>query len=391
MARNSVRLSIAVSILIVFAALAWWFFVPPVPGPLRLVPVEFSNLPGWSNSDPRAALAAFRRSCAIMKTRPAATPMSGAGYAGTIGDWRNVCADAEHASDARAFFQSEFQPMEVRAGRVRYGMFTGYYEPQLRGSRTRHGAFQTPVYGLPSDLVSVDLGSFRPELKGERIAGRVVGQALMPYDTRAEIDAHGVAAAPVLFYGDDPVAVFFLQVQGSGRVVLDDGSVLRVAYVGQNGHPYTAIGRTLINRGALTKDNVSLQTISAWLKEHPKDARDVMETNASYVFFNEQPIGDPKLGSPGTEGASLTPGASLAVDMRVHPLGAPFFVGTEVEDRPFARLLIAQDTGGAIRGVVRGDVFWGFGKKAEEIAGSMKSQGRLYVLLPKPLAARVRP
>jgi membrane-bound lytic murein transglycosylase A len=367
---------------------AWWFFAPTAPGPLRLTPISFFDLPGWKDSDARAALAAFKRSCAAMKTKPADMPMGGAGYAGSIGDWRKVCTDADNASDARAFFERDFTPIEISAGHLREGLFTGYYEPELRGSRTRHGAFQTPVYGLPGDLVSVDLGRFRPTLKGERIAGRVVGQTLVPYDTRAEIDAHGVSSAPVLFYGDDPIAVFFLHIQGSGRVVLDDGSVLRVAYAGQNGHPYTAIGRTLINQGALAKEDVSLQTIRAWLKAHPDKTREVMETDASYVFFREQPIGDAKLGSPGSESVPLTPGASLAVDMRLHPLGAPFFIASG-ETNPGNRLLIAQDSGGAIIGPVRGDVFWGFGKKAEDIAGKMKAPGKLYVLLPKPLAARL--
>jgi len=389
MARITGRPTFLIPIVLALAIVAaWWLFAPVTPGPLQLTPVGFDDLPGWKNSDFDAAFAAFKRSCTAMKTKQADTPMGGAGYAGVIGDWKKVCADAQNASDARTFFQNDFQPVEVSAGRMRDGLFTGYYEPELRGSRMRHGAFQTPVYGLPSDLVSVDLGQFRPEMKGERIAGRVVGQTLVPYDTRAEIDARGATNAPVLFYASDAIAVFFLQIQGSGRVVLDNGSVLRVAYAGQNGHPYTAIGRTLINRGALAKEGVSLQTIRAWLKSHPDKAREVMETNASYVFFREQPIGDAKLGSPGSESVALTPGASFAVDMRLHPLGAPFFIASD-ETEPGDRLLIAQDSGGAIIGPVRGDVFWGFGKRAEGIAGKMKAHGKLFVLLPKPLAARL--
>lgn len=374
-------------ILVIAIIAAWWLFAPPAPGPLRLTPVSFGDVPGWKDSDANAALAPFERSCAAMMPKPMTTQMGGAAYAGTIGDWRSVCADAKSANNARAFFEKDFTPVEVSAGSLREGLFTGYYEPELRGSLKKHGKYQTPVYGLPPDLISVDLGQFRPALKGERIAGRIIGQRLVPYDTRADIDAHGTNA-PVLFYADDPVAVFFLQVQGSGRVVLDDGSVLRVAYAGQNGQPYSAIGRTLIDRGALAKDDVSLQTIRAWLKAHPNQARDVMETNASYVFFREEPVGDPKLGSTGTENVPLTPGASLAVDSRLHPLGVPFFIASDGPD-PGNRLLIAQDTGGAIRGPVRGDVFWGFGRKAEDIAGKMKSHGKFYVLLPKALAARL--
>lgn len=375
-------------ILVIAVIAAWWLFAPLAPGPLRLTPVSFADIPGWKASDANAALAAFKRSCAAMMKKPAAAQMGGARYAGTVGDWRNVCADAGRANNARAFFESDFTPVEVSAGRLKEGLFTGYYEPQLRGSRTNHGKYQTPVYGLPDDLISVDLGSFLPELKGEHISGRLDRNALVPYATRAEIDAKGAGHALVLFYCDDPVAVFFMHIQGSGRVVLDDGSIMRVAYAGQNGHPYTPIGRTLIHKGALTKDDVSMQSIRDWLKKNPKEAREVMETDASYVFFREEPVGDPKLGSTGTENVPLTPGASLAVDLRLHPLGAPFFIASDETD-PGDRLLIAQDTGGAIRGPVRGDVFWGFGQKAEDIAGKMKAQGKFYVLLPKPVAARL--
>lgn len=382
--------------------IGWWLLAPPKPSPLRLTPVKFSELAGWAENDPRAAVATFHRSCDALKKKSPMSSMGGAGYAGSVGDWHGACAaapsTASSAQTARAFFENWFAPVAVSAGDVREGLFTGYYEPQLRASRTRHGAYQTPIYGLPDDLISVDLGQFRDALKGERIAGRVEGHALVPYATRADIDAKGLDRAPVLFYGDDPVTVFFLHIQGSGRVVLDDGSVVRVAYAGQNGQPYTAIGRTLIAQGALTKENVSLQTIREWLKSNPQNARQVMETDKSFVFFSEQPVGDPSLGSAGSEGVALTPGASLAVDLRLHPLGAPFFISTKVPDpdaakpdRAFNRLLIAQDTGGAIGGPVRGDVFWGFGKDAEEIAGRMKSHGVLYVLLPKPIAAKLVP
>lgn len=378
----------AALILVIAIVAAWWLFAPRAPGPLRLTPVSFGDVPGWKSADAKAALAAFKRSCAAMSAKPASTSMGGAGYAGMIGDWRDVCAQAQNAKDARAFFESGFTPVEVSAGSLREGLFTGYYEPQLRGSRTKHGAYQTPVYGLPDDLVSVDLGLFLPEMKGEHISGRVDKNALVPYDTRAQIDAKGATHAPALFYSDDPVAVFFMHIQGSGRIVLNDGSIIRVAYAGQNGHPYTPIGRTLIHQGALTRENVSMQSIRDWLKKNPNEARGVMESDASFVFFREVPVADPKLGGPGSENVALTPGASLAVDLRLHPLGAPFFIASADAD-PGNRLLIAQDTGGAIRGAVRGDVFWGFGERAEDIAGKMKAHGKLYVLLPKKLAARL--
>jgi membrane-bound lytic murein transglycosylase A len=203
--------------------------------------------------------------------------------------------------------------------------------------------------------------------------------------------------APVLFYTDDPVALFFLHIQGSGRVKLEDGTMLRVVYAGQNGQPYRPIGRTLIARGWMEREDMSMQAIRAWMLAHPAQARDVMETDPSYIFFLEEPLGDPHAGSNGSEGVPLTAGASLAVDQRIHPLGTPIYVAARRpdanpnrSDRAFDQLLIAQDTGGAIRGAARGDVYWGFGKDAESIAGRMKSEGRMFVLLPKAIAVRLR-
>jgi membrane-bound lytic murein transglycosylase A len=314
------------------------------------------------------------------------------GYAGDIADWRAPChaAQATRAAEARAFFEHWFVPVRIGAGDVKDGVFTGYYEAELSASRTRHGAFQTPVYGTPDDLVSVDLGAFRATLRGERIAGRVLEGRLVPYATRAEIDAEGLPRAPILFYADDPIAVFFLHIQGSGRVRFDNGSWERVNYAAQNGQVYTSIGRTLKLRGALKPAEISMQSIRAWLGAHPSAARQVMGTNASYVFFKEEPLGDPALGATGTEGVALTPGASLAVDTRLHALGVPFFVSTTLPDgEPLQRLFVAQDSGGAIRGPVRGDLFFGFGSEAERLAGAMNQTGRLYALLPKEVAARL--
>ncbi|HEY4076853.1 MAG TPA: murein transglycosylase A [Rhizomicrobium sp.] len=351
---------------------------------MRLTRTGFSDLPGWRQGDMQAALASFRRSCAVLMAKPDTAAMGGAGYAGTVSDWRGVCTDA--GGDPRNFFERNFTAYAVSAGED--GLFTGYYEPQISASRKRHGAFQTAVYGLPPDLVRADLGAFIPKLKGEHISGRMDGQRLVPYAARAEIDAHGIAAAPVLFYTDDAVAFFFLQIQGSGRVRFDDGSAVRIAYAGENGRPYTAIGRTLIAEGALTRETVSLQTIRAWLLANPKRARAVMEGNESYIFFKETPLGDKALGSAGSLGAALTPGASLAVDLRLHALGVPFYVDAGGDD-PMQALMIAQDTGGAIRGAVRGDIFFGFGARAEARAGVMKAPGHLYLLLPNTLAAKV--
>ena len=353
---------------------------PPQPTGLRLTRTTFASLPEWNAAD--AALISFQRSCALLMAKPDDAPLSGAGYAGTVADWRGACTSAK--GDTRNFFESNFTPFAVDGE----ALFTGYYEPQIRASRTRQGAYQTPVYGLPSDLVRADLGLFNPKLKGEHVSGRVEGNALQPYADRAQIDTNGIANAAVLFYADDPIAFFFLQIQGSGRVVFDDGNTARIAYAGENGQPYTAIGRTLIADGALTREEVSLQSIRAWLIAHPERAAAVMQTNRSYIFFTQTPLGDTAQGSTGSLGASLTPLASFAMDSRIHALGAPFYVAAAGPD-PVHAVMVAQDIGGAIRGAARGDIFFGFGADAERRAGAIKASGTLYVLLPNALAVKL--
>jgi membrane-bound lytic murein transglycosylase A len=358
---------------------------PPAVTPaasLHLSRVSFAELPHWSGADAQRAQISFQRSCTALAAKPDSTQMSGAGYAGTMADWRGACAAA--GGEARDFFERNFTPYAVGGD----ALFTGYYEPQINGSRVPGGAFQTPVYGLPSDLVRADLGLFNPKLKGEHVSGKVEGHALVPYADRAQIDTNGIAAAPILFYTDDPIAFFFLQIQGSGRVVFADGRTIRIAYAGENGQAYTAIGRGLIADGSLTREEVSLQTIRAWLVAHPDRARAVMQTNRSYIFFAEMSLGDPGLGSTGSLGVNLTPLASLAVDSRIHALGAPFYVAADGPD-PVHEVMVAQDIGGAIRGAARGDMFFGFGAEAERRAGAMKAPGRLYLLLPNGLAEKI--
>jgi membrane-bound lytic murein transglycosylase A len=375
----------------------------PQAGPLRLTAVGFAQLPGWAASDPRAALSAFQRSCPKLLALPATAILGTSGYAGTAADWRPACAEAAplapgDTTAARAFFESQFAPYRISRGDDAAGLFTGYYEPQLRGSRTRHAPYLTPLYGLPGDMVTADLGVFREGLRGQRLTGRVEQNRFVPYYPRAEIVKNGLPQAPALVFVDDPVDAFFLQVQGSGRVVLDDGSVVRAAYAGQNGHPYTAVGAVLIQMGELKREDVSMQSIRAWLAAHPDRADALLDRNASYVFFALQPLGDPALGANGAQGIPLTPGASLAVDGSVHPLGLPLWLDTNAPaadpaqpDIRLQRLLIAQDTGGAIRGAVRGDVYWGFGPEAGGIAGRMRGNGGVTALLPKSVAARLGP
>jgi membrane-bound lytic murein transglycosylase A len=376
---------------------------PPAPAPVfELSAIGFGQLEGWTNSNPAKALQAFRRSCTALLDRAADAPLGGAGYAGTVADWEPACRQAaatlpSDSDGVRAFFEGAFVPYRISQAHAP-SLFTGYYEPELKGSRTRHGPYQAPLYAVPPDLVRRDMGVFRDTLAGRMMERMMMVGMMMrfvPYPARADIEQNGIPGQP-LFYVDDPVDAFFLQIQGSGRVVLDDGTTVRAAYAGQNGQPYTAIGAVLLMRGELTREEISLQSIRAWLEAHPEEAREVMNANASYVFFNEQPIGDPALGSTGAEGVPLTPEASLAVDRSVHALGVPIWLEGSAPDpdpsnpdRRWDSLVVAQDTGGAIKGVVRGDVYWGYGAAAGTIAGRMKHQGRMNVLLPRGVAARL--
>ena len=373
---------------------------PVEPDGLVLLPVTWSDLTGWHSDDPRPALEAFRRSCAKIETAPPSRPMGGGrapdGRAvyGTVGEWQSICLEAEtqdniSAAEARSLLEKLFRPYRVRVPANGRDLFTGYYEPELLGCRVPSEGCAVPLLARPDDLVMVDLGLFREDLKGRRIAGRVADGTLRPYEDRAEIEggALGEAGQPIAFVSD-PVDAFFLHIQGSGRVRLPDGSALRVGYDGQNGYPYTAIGRVLIRQGHLTRDNVSMQSIRAWLAANPEKRDDILRSNASYIFFRDLKIEDPSLGPLGAQGVPLTPLRSLAVDRRHHALGVPMWVETSLPGagEPLNTLMIAQDTGGAIVGPVRGDVFFGFGGEAPALAGAMKQPGSLTVLLPARLA-----
>jgi membrane-bound lytic murein transglycosylase A len=355
--------------------------------PLVLKPAAFSDLTGWASDDHAQSLSAFAKSCTrILKQAPEKT-FGAAPVGGTYGDWQPACRAlaATPPTDARIFFETWFSPYQaLMGGDLSEGLFTGYYEASLHGSLTRHDQFQTPLLKKPADLVMVDLGEFRDELKGQRIAGRVVGDKLKPYEDRAAIEAGKLANAEPLVWVDDPVDAFFLHVQGSGVVDLAEGGTLRVGYDGQNGHVYTAIGRELIRRGELKKENTSMQTIRAWMKQHPNEATDLMNANKSYVFFRK--LDNTAEGPPGGENVALTPERSIAIDRTKIPYGVPLWIDVAPPTEPMPRLqrlMIAQDTGGAIRGAVRGDVFWGHGQRAEDVAGVMKSKGKMWLLLPK--------
>jgi membrane-bound lytic murein transglycosylase A len=309
-------------------------------------------------------------------------------------EWKPACtaarsvASSDHSA-VRSYFESWFVPNQIRAADgADTGLITGYYEASLRGARKRGGAFQTALYAVPDDLLTLDLGALYPELKGKRVRGKLAGKKVVPYNARAEMGEARLAGKELL-YVDDPVEAFFLEVQGSGRVQLaDTGDTVRLSYADQNGHPYKAIGRWLIDQGELTAEQATAQGIKAWIAANPTRRQELFNVNPSYVFFREERIPDPGVGPKGALGVPLTGGRSIALDPTQLPLGAPVYLSTTESgsDVPMQRLMMGQDTGGAIRGAVRADFFFGFGYEAMEKAGRMKQRGQLWVLMPRPAA-----
>jgi len=359
---------------------------------LSLKAERFSSLPGWGGDDLKTFSAAFQKSCDRIAKIPGDRAFGPLKEAGTHKDWQKICfafnaLTPKNQITLQAFFENNFIPYQVRADNEAEGLFTGYYEASLNGSRTKSATYNIPLHTRPDDLVMVQLGEFRDELKGKRIAGRVVGGNLKPYESREEIIAGDWPHNDeILLWVDDPVDAFFVQIQGSGLVQLNDGSTMRIGYAGQNGHPYYAIGRELIKRGQLSKETVSMQSIRSWLAANPSQADEIMNTNRSYVFFREIDGSKDSGGPIGGQGVSLTAGRSLAIDRSLISYGLPIWtdIAAPVEDMArIQRLMVTQDTGGAIRGPVRGDVFWGYGDTAEHLAGKMRSRGEYWLLLPK--------
>ncbi|MBM3367944.1 MAG: transglycosylase [Betaproteobacteria bacterium] len=344
----------------------------------RYEPRNYGDLPGWTLGGQAQALRAFLESCPRL---PQASPLKRAcDGAATIPSGNDAAA--------RNWLEKAFTPYAVIApSDTGDGLITGYYEPILPGSRTRSARFRYPVHGTPEDLVSVDLSSVSPETRHLRLRGRLDGRRLVPYWSRAEIEARASELpAPVLAWVEDPVELFFLQIQGSGLIDLENGGRrgerIRLGYADQNGHPYRSLGRYLVGKGEMTLDMASMQGIMAWAAANPAKLQEARNFNASYVFFRELPA---QGGPLGALGAPLSAGTSLAVDPRYIPLGAPLFLATTypLSDRPLERLMVAQDTGGAIRGVVRGDFYWGSGAEAGLQAGRMRQRGRYWLLWPR--------
>lgn len=379
---------------------------PPLPDGVTLTAVGYDALPGWTEDRISEALPALRRSCdrlGIMAVRSGADSYLGPGvYGGTLGDWVELCMELDRALPAtldpdenalRAFFEARLQPYAVRytdsaTGTERSdGMFTGYYEAELRGSREPSPDYPVPIHGVPADLVTVDLAASNPDLgKTAPMVGRRDGDRVQPYWTRAEIDDGKLnGAAPVLLWAADPVDKHVLQIQGSGVVTLPDGTTERIGYAGHNGHTFVGLGRIMADRGLVEPGKGSMPHIRAWLKENPEAAWDIMRQNPRYIFFRR--IAGDVDGPIGALGVPLTPKRSVAVDTRYVPLTVPLWLDThDPDNRPLRRLVVAQDVGSAIKGVVRGDFFWGFGEEALAEAGRMKSRGTWYLLLPRAAA-----
>ena len=404
---------------------------PPEPPRLVLEPAEFSDLAGWAGDPLDGFAGALAGTCRVLAAKEraaseaaesAATPhVASAGspgvasarspelaspapgpvpVSGSPADWRAVCSilsppggrSVPKGPALRAALERELRPWAARDGeRKEEALVTGYYEPLLRGSPRRDDRYSVPLYLRPPELVDVDLGAFREELRGRRLAGVVRGDRLVPFADRAGLDDGALSGRGLeLVWVDDRVDAFFLHIQGSGRIALPDGTHLRVGFAAQNGHPYVAIGRELVARGELALDDVSMQSIRAWLAAHPGEAAEVMRANPSFVFFRKLD-GE---GPVGAQGVVLTPYRSIAVDPSFVPLGVPVWLDGKVPsaraeepDRPLRRLVVAQDTGGAIRGPLRADLFCGHGEEAAEIAGRLKHAARTWLLLPRHLRA----
>ena len=353
---------------------------PAKPTEAKYQQAPFAEIPGWQAAALAPGLRAFAAGCPRIA---ASHPLRRACDAALA-----VPADDEPA--ARRFLEEAFSAWTLASAEgAAEGMITGYYEPVLPGSRTRTDRFRIPVYGVPGDLLAVDLESINPELKGMRLRGRVAGNRVVPYWTRAEIERNGPFRAPVLAWVEDPVELFFLQVQGSGQVALASGERLYLGYADQNGHAYRSMGRYLIERGELNLEQSSMQGIKAWAAANPGKLREALDANPSYVFFRElrprTAMAGAADGPIGSLGAPLSAGYSLAVDPRSVPLGAPVFLGTTLplSLQPLQRLMAAQDTGGAIRGAVRADFYWGTGSEAGTLAGRMRQKGRMWILWPR--------
>ena len=324
---------------------------------------SFNDLPNWHNEDYADALNNFVNSCQTKRTRKI---------------YKDICKKAKDSENARYFIEHEFLPYKINTNKGKEeGLLTGYYEPELSGSLKKTKKYKYPIYETPEDLIMVDLSSIYPHLKNYRLRGKIDGNKLVPYHTRKQSSSKHIPAK-IICYTDSKIDLFFLEIQGSGRVKLENGKVLYIGYGNQNGHRYRAIGKYLVKIGALKLKEVSLQSIRAWLDKNPRRVDEVLNYNKSVVYFKQR-----EKAASGSLGVCLTASRSIAVDRRYIPLGSILYLNANIEEERVSKIVLAQDTGGAIKGAIRADMFLGCGREAREVAGKLKSSLELWILLPK--------
>lgn len=342
--------------------------LPKIPEP-NLIEGNFNDLPNWEKEDYSAVVGSFIENCKSGKTKKI---------------YGELCIRALQVSDSKLFLMDEFVPYKISTqSSEKNGLLTGYYEPQLRGSLTKKEPYIYPVYETPNDMLTIDLAEQYPELKGYRLRGRVVGNKVIPYYQREDVQKADAQNSPLLnskiiCYVDSKVDLFFLEIQGSGRVSLDSGETIFVGYSDQNGYKYSAIGKYLVDADEIPAEKISLQSIKEWLRLNPERVDEVLNFNKSMVFFKQK-----KNSATGALGLVLTPSRSVAVDPKYIPLGSMLYLEAIVKDKLLSRVVMAQDTGGAIKGRVRADLFLGYGAEAEAEAGELKAPLQLWIFLPK--------
>jgi membrane-bound lytic murein transglycosylase A len=353
----------------------------------HLTPVDFSALPGWEAAELQQAFAAFRRSAReILQTGRGF--LRDTRFSGTIHHWEPACRAAlTEQPNPSSYFLKYFRPFLVEDPSRPEGLITGYYEAEGQGSLIPNPAFLVPIYKKPPELVTLP----KPMPNGRRY-GQILNGEPAAYFTRLQIEVGGALSNRnlELVWLSNWADAFFIHIQGSGRVHLKNGDVMRLAYAGKNGEAYQSIAHELIEQGQISRDEMSMQSLRSWIARNPDEGLALMRRNPSFIFFRMAPIEDPQLGPPGAEQVQLTPRHSLAVDRAMWAFGTPFFIDSQIPHprgvEPFQDLLIAQDTGSAIKGAARGDVFWGAGEEAAHIAGHLKSPARFYALLPNGFA-----
>jgi membrane-bound lytic murein transglycosylase A len=357
---------------------------------MSIFPITYNEIPGWKSDNLSETLPALKLSCSKIKKLPENKSLGKFIEMGKVSDWLPICKDAHlirsgNKTEAQYFFESRFLPYTVANNQNRVGLFTGYYEAELNGAFGSNARYRYPILAKPKDIINANLIEFDHKLDGHRITGRIKGNKLVPYYTRAEIDDGALSGRQLeTMWVDNAIDAFVLHIQGSGRIILPDGSYVRVGFDGRNGHQYTSVGRELVSAGKMRLKDVTMPSIRKWMEKNPVAARALMRKNKSFIFFKVSK----EAGPIGAQGVILTPTRSIAIDREFFPMGLPVWLDTTVPGsrKKLQRLMITQDTGAAIKGPVRGDVFWGHGPQAAIHAGLMKEKGKLYLLLPRSAA-----